>query len=79
MEFPGQRSILSHSCDLHHSCGNTVSFSHQAWPGMETASQHCRDTANPTVLQWELLELFTKQLGAHNVLGTYMMSLSDYS
>ena len=54
MEFPGQRSILSHSCDLHHSCGNTVSFSHQAWPGMETASQHCRDTANPIGPQWEL-------------------------
>ena len=26
MEFPGQESALSHSCDLCHSCGNARSF-----------------------------------------------------
>ena len=27
-KFPGQGSNLSHSCDLHHSCGNTSSLTH---------------------------------------------------
>ena len=42
MEFLGQGSDRSHSCDLSHSCSNARSSRHCAGPGMEPASQHSK-------------------------------------
>ena len=56
MEFLGQGSVPSHSCDLQHSCGNTRSLTHSAWLGIKAESQCSRNATNPTVPQWELLE-----------------------
>ena len=49
MEFPGQGSDPSHSCDL--SCGNAGSLTHSAGPGMEPASQGSQDATDPVVPQ----------------------------
>ena len=46
MEFLGQRSDLSHSCNLHHSCGNPRSLTHCGGPRIEPASQCSRDTVD---------------------------------
>ena len=51
-EVPGL--VLSLTCHLHCSCGNTGSLTHCARPGMEPASWCCRDAADPVVLQSEL-------------------------
>ena len=58
MEFPGQKSEWSHSCDLLHSCGDAGSLTHCAGPGIEPAFWSCKDMANPTAPQQELLFLF---------------------
>ena len=50
MEFPGQRSDPSHSCDLSCSCGSARSLTHAARPGIEPVS-HC---ATVGVLEWSL-------------------------
>ena len=42
MVFLGQGSDLSHSCDLHHSCGNSASLIHSAGPRLEPMSQCSR-------------------------------------
>ena len=54
MEFLGQESDLSNSCDLHYSCGN-------ARPGIESATWCCRDTTDSIVPQWEFFFFFLKQ------------------
>ena len=35
MKFPGQELNLSHSCDLHHSCGSGRSLTQCALPGIK--------------------------------------------
>ena len=54
MEFPGQGSDLSCSCDLSRSCGNARSLTHCASPGIEPVSQCSPDAADLTELQLEL-------------------------
>ena len=55
MEFPGQGSALSCSCDLYHSCGNARSFNQLCQAGDQTyMSWHCREAADPVVPQWQL-------------------------
>ena len=56
MEFPGQGSDLSCSCDLSHSCGNARSLTGCARPGIKSASQCSKDTTNPIVPQQEFLK-----------------------
>ena len=57
MEFPGQRSDPSHSCNLCHSCGNARSTGvHCARSGIKPMSQCSRDVADPVVSQCELLK-----------------------
>ena len=58
MEFLGQGSDLSCSCDLCSSCCNTGSLTHCASQGIKPASQHSRDAADPGVPQQELQFLF---------------------
>ena len=45
MEFPGQGS------DLRHTFGNARSLTHFGGPGVEPASQHSGDTADPVAPQ----------------------------
>ena len=54
MEFPGQESDPSCSCDLSHSCNNTRSLTHCARPRIKTISQCSQDTANPVETQFLL-------------------------
>ena len=54
MEFSDQGSDQSHSCDLHHSCGNSGSLTHCARLGIKPASQCGRDAADAAALQQEL-------------------------
>ena len=54
MEFPGQGSDPSHSCDLHHTCSNTGSLTHGARQGIKPMSQCPRDAADPFAPQREL-------------------------
>ena len=54
MEFPGQGSYPSCTCDLHHSCGNAGSLTHCARPGIDPVSQHSRAAADPVMPQQEL-------------------------
>ena len=54
MEFQGQGSDPSHSCDLSHSCSDARSLTHCAGPEIKLVSQCSQDTANPIVPQWEL-------------------------
>ena len=54
MEFLGQGSDLSHSCDLSRSGGNAGSLNHCARPRMEPASQRSQDTADPVAPQQDL-------------------------
>ena len=56
VELPGQGSDLSFSCKLSQSCGNMGSLTHWARLGIELASQHCQDTADPVAPQRELLD-----------------------
>ena len=55
MEFPGQGSDLSCSCDLSHSCSNTGSLTHCARPRIEPVFQSSQDTASPIVPQGDFL------------------------
>ena len=52
VEFPGQRSDLSLSCNL---CNPLAQC---AGAGIEPVSWSCRDAADPIVQQWELLHVF---------------------
>ena len=54
MEFLGQGSDLSHSCDLCRSCGNPGSLTRCAGLGIKPASQRFQDTAVPIAPQREL-------------------------
>ena len=54
MEFLGQKSDLSHSCNPSLSHDDAASLTHSAGPGMEPVSQHSQDTTNPIVQQREL-------------------------
>ena len=53
MEFLGQGSDPSCSCDLRHNCSNPGPLTHCAGPGVKPMPWHCRDTANPIASQWE--------------------------
>ena len=55
MEFWGQRSDPSYGYDLHHNGSSAGSLTHCAGLGIEPASWHSTDTADPVVPQWELL------------------------
>ena len=54
MEFLGQGSAPSCSCNLSHSCGNTGSLTHCIRPGIKPVSQCSQDTANPIAPPREL-------------------------
>ena len=54
MEFSGQGSDLSCSCNLPHSCSNAESLTHCVEPGIKPLSQCCRDAANFIVPEQEL-------------------------
>ena len=54
MEFSGQGSDLSWSCDLNHSCGNAGSLTHCARLGIKPESQCSQNANDPTVPQEEL-------------------------
>ena len=67
MEFPGQGSDLSSSCDLSFSSINAGSSTHYVGLGIEHVAQGSRDDADPTAPQWELqkrLILFCGVLGS---------------
>ena len=51
----GPGSDLSHSWDLHHSCGNASSLTPLCPPGDQTCLQSSREATNPTGTQRELL------------------------
>ena len=55
MELPGQGSDPSLSHDLSRICGNAGSLTHCVGPGIELASQHSQDAADPVVPQQEPL------------------------
>ena len=54
MEFLGQGSELSHSCNLSCSYSNARSLTHYAWPGIKPASQGSQDAANLLAPEREL-------------------------
>ena len=54
MEFPGQGSDLSCSCNLSSICGNAKSVTHYARLGIKPMSHCSQDTTDP-VLQWQEL------------------------
>ena len=54
MEFWGQRSDLSHSCDLRTAVTMMDPVAHCARPDIEPASWHCRDATDAIVPQGEL-------------------------
>ena len=54
MEFAGQGSDLSHSCDLSPSSGSAGSLNPCARPRIKSASQGFQDVANPIAPQQEL-------------------------
>ena len=56
MKVSGQGSDPSHNCNLCHSCNSTESLTHCAGAGIEPAFWCCRDTTDPIVPQWELLD-----------------------
>ena len=58
VEFLGQGSDLSRSCDLFRSCSNTGFLIHCARQGIEAASQRSRDAADPVVPQLALQKHF---------------------
>ena len=58
MEFLGQGSDLSHSCDLCHSCSNAGSLTHCLGLGIKPVSQWSQDAADPVVPLWEILYVF---------------------
>ena len=56
VEFLGQESNLSRSCDLSCGCCSVGSLTHCAWPGIAPASQGSHNSADPAAVaaQWEL-------------------------
>ena len=52
VEFPGQGSDLSHSCNSCRSCSNAGSYllTHSEGPGIKPASWHCRNCPPPNLL-----------------------------
>ena len=74
MEFPGQRSDPSLSCDLSHSYGNTGSFNPLCWTGDQTYVLVLGDAADPVVPHQELhrsLSFFFFFFWSFCVLGPY--------
>ena len=55
MEFPGQGSDLSHSCDLSCSCSNAKSLTDCTALGIEPRVPGSQDTTHPLASQQELL------------------------
>ena len=51
MEFPGQGSDPSHSCNPGCCCNNMRPLTHCAGPGIKPVSQRTRDSTNPTALR----------------------------
>ena len=70
MEFLGQGSNLSWSCDLYHSCGNARSLTHCAGPGIEPMSlllqrhhrSHCATVGTPNPFKKAGLQGFPMKL-----------------
>lgn len=56
MEFQGQGSDLSRSCNVHCYDGNGGSLTYCNRLVIEPGSQHSRDASNLAALQWELLK-----------------------
>ena len=54
MEFLGQVSDPSRSCNLSCTCGNAGSLTHCGGPGIEPETQCYQEAASPVVPQWEL-------------------------
>ena len=54
MEFLGQGSDPSHSCDLSRNCGNAGSLIYCAGSGIESTSQCSRNATNPLAPQGDL-------------------------
>ena len=54
IEFLGQGSDPSCSCNLSHSYGNARSLTHGAGLGIESESYGSLDATDPTAPQWEL-------------------------
>ena len=54
VEFPGQGTDLSHSCDLSCSCGDAGSLTHCAGLGVKPASPCSQDAPDPAAPQWDL-------------------------
>ena len=65
VEVLRQGSDLSHSCDLHSSCGNARSLTLCPGPRIEPESQGYRDTIDPIAPQQELLFFYILH-GFHN-------------
>ena len=62
MEFLGQQSDSSHTCDPCHSCGSAGSLTHCAGPGLELAFQCSRDTTNPAALGTPRVKILFKMM-----------------
>ena len=58
MEFLGQGSELSCSCNLCHGCSNAGSLTLCARVRIKFVSQHSRDTADPVAPQQELQHIY---------------------
>ena len=56
MEFLGQGSDLSCSCNLYAAVAVPDPLTHCSRPGIEPVSWYCRDATNLLVPQWELLD-----------------------
>ena len=51
---PSQELNPHHSCDLHSSCGNTLSLTPCAWPGIKSTPEPLQSDSSPTVPQQKL-------------------------
>ena len=76
MDFLGQGSNQSRSCDLFHSCGNFRSSTHYcARLETEAESQRSQDVADPFVPQQELLNPDLSNSRDHTFSHPAMLSL----
>ena len=80
MEFLGQGSDPSHSCDLLRSCGN--SLTHCARLGIKPVSQCFRDTADPIAPQWKLLLRVSSGQGVNTeterqIMGLFKLTMNE--
>ena len=73
MEFLGQGTDPSCSCNLSCSCGDPGSLTHRARLGIKPAFQCSQDSADPVVPQWELLNFNTS---VHHPLNQILMQIT---